>query len=71
MSRRYKGTVEENVARTMAAHDDAYAGDALSRALVQQHPGLAGHVHYVNGRPWCDGVNHTTMCTATCDKRQA
>lgn len=21
-----------------------------------------GEVHYVNGRPWCDGANHTTMC---------
>jgi|HubBroStandDraft_6_1064221.scaffolds.fasta_scaffold00062_104 hypothetical protein len=38
------------------------SGDALSRALVRQRPELAGHVHYVNGRPWCDGINHTTMC---------
>jgi hypothetical protein len=38
-------------------------GDALSRALVRQRPGLAGHVHYINGQPWCDGINHTTMCS--------
>lgn len=36
--------------------------DALSRALMKSRPELAGHVHYVNGRPWCDGINHTTMC---------
>lgn len=36
--------------------------DALSRAILAQRPELAGQVHYVNGRPWCDGVNHTTMC---------
>lgn len=38
-------------------------GDALSQALVRRRPELAGHVHYVNGRPWCDGINHTTMCS--------
>jgi len=36
--------------------------DMLSEMLMQQQPELAGHVHYVNGRPWCDGVLHTTMC---------
>jgi len=36
--------------------------DALSRALIDAQPELAGVVHMVNGRPWCDGVNHTTMC---------
>lgn len=36
--------------------------DALSQMIMQQRPELAGHVHYVNGRPWCDGVNHTTNC---------
>jgi hypothetical protein len=29
---------------------------------MESRPELTGHVHYVNGRPWCDGVNHTTMC---------
>ena len=24
--------------------------------------GGGGTVHYVDGEPWCDGVNHTTMC---------
>jgi len=38
--------------------------DALTRAILQVHPELAGRVHLVNGRPWCDGVNHTTMCSA-------
>lgn len=42
--------------------DPPVRADALSRTLVRQRPELAGHVHYVNGRPWCDGVNHTTMC---------
>lgn len=37
-------------------------GDALSRALVAARPELAGRVHYVGGRPWCDGINHTTRC---------
>lgn len=37
-------------------------GDALSQELVRQQPGLAGRVHYLGGAPWCDGVNHTTMC---------
>ena len=36
--------------------------DAISRAIVAQWPELAGKVHYVNGRAWCDGVNHTMMC---------
>ena len=36
--------------------------DALSRALIRQQPELAGHVHYLDGLPWCDGINHTTMC---------
>lgn len=36
--------------------------DALSQAIMRQRPELAGHVHYVSGRPWCDGVSHTTMC---------
>lgn len=36
--------------------------DALSKALMESRPELAGHVHYINGRPWCDGINHTTMC---------
>ena len=36
--------------------------DTFSRALMESRPELAGHVHYVNGRPWCDGINHTTMC---------
>jgi len=40
------------------------SGDALSKAILHQHPELAGHVHYVDGRPWCDGVNHTTRCRA-------
>ena len=31
-------------------------------------PGLAGHVHYLNGEPWCDGVNHTTMCQPESDE---
>ena len=38
------------------------APDALSRAILAGHPELAGQVHYVDGRPWCDGVNHTTRC---------
>jgi hypothetical protein len=53
-------------------------GDALSQALVSHRPELAGHVHYVNGLPWCDGVNHTTMCdpvtppmsTPVCEERR-
>jgi hypothetical protein len=36
--------------------------DALSRAILDQRPELAGQVHYVDGRPWCDGINHTLMC---------
>lgn len=36
--------------------------DALSQAILRQQPELAGHVHYVHGRAWCDGVNHTTAC---------
>lgn len=36
--------------------------DALTEAILRQRPELAGEVHYVNGRAWCDGVNHTTMC---------
>ena len=45
-----------------ACHGTGATPDALSSALMRQRPQLAGHVHYVNGRPWCDGVNHTTMC---------
>jgi hypothetical protein len=36
--------------------------DTLSKALMKSRPELAGHVHYLDGHPWCDGVNHTTMC---------
>lgn len=36
--------------------------DALSRALMKSRPGLAGRAHYLGGAPWCDGINHTTMC---------
>ena len=43
----------------MTGPDDC---DALSRALIRQQPELAGHVHYLDGLPWCDGINHTTMC---------
>ena len=37
--------------------------DALSRALMESSPELAGRVHYLGGEPWCDGINHTTMCS--------
>ena len=43
--------------------DEIPQGDALSRALIRQRPELAGRVHYVGGEPWCDGINHTTMCS--------
>jgi len=36
--------------------------DAVTRAILKAHPELARHVHLVNGRPWCDGINHTTRC---------
>lgn len=36
--------------------------DALTRALLEARPELAGQVHYSGGEPWCDGVNHTTRC---------
>ena len=49
------------------------ASDALSEALVRAQPQLRGRVHYVNGQPWCDGINHTTQCdpryTAACEDR--
>jgi hypothetical protein len=43
-------------------HMNARQPDALSEAILAQQPELAGHVHYVNGRAWCDGINHTTAC---------
>ena len=42
--------------------------DALSKALMRSRPELAGHVHYLGGEPWCDGVNHTTMCQPESDE---
>jgi hypothetical protein len=36
--------------------------DALSRMLMLRTPELEGFIHLVDGRPWCDGVNHTTRC---------
>ena len=42
--------------------EDGNEPNALSKALMKSRPELTGRVHYVNGRPWCDGVNHTTMC---------
>lgn len=46
----------------MNAPDTPRQPDAISDAIVSQRPELAGQVHYVNGRAWCDGINHTTMC---------
>lgn len=43
--------------------------DALSRALMTSRPELAGHIHYLDGQPWCDGINHTTMCQPEGEER--
>lgn len=44
--------------------------DMLSQALIAGTPELEGKVHYVNGRPWCDGVNHTTRCDPASDDQE-
>jgi len=43
--------------------------DALSRALMRSRPALAGRVHCLDGSPWCDGINHTTMCQPDDEER--